>query len=394
MMEALGRPHEAFESVHVAGTNGKGSTASLLAAISAASGRRTGLHTSPHLLRINERLRLNGEPAPDSWLAHAVGRCKPLFDDLRPTFFEATTALAFLYFAECQVDLAIIEVGLGGRLDATNVLVPTLSIITSISLDHTDLLGRSIEEIAREKGGIIKPGVPVLAGTEDRASNVIRRLAAEWNAPFYEHQCTLAIRSSTLVGLILTVHSPTRIYRDLVVGLAGAHQAANTLLAIRAAELLSVALQPGPVYDGLRHVVALSGLRGRLETLQHNPLVVVDVAQPVKSHRRIESGFACCAPDGSSCFSPQWWIQDVQQMAAILAAAGAHVFACGLDSPRAWKAPALGAVLRRQDATVLSTGSVTVGWRFVLDTARNSDAILVAGSHQLAAAVIGHATPR
>ena len=157
MMEALGHPHEAFESVHVAGTNGKGSTASLLAAISAASGRRTGLHTSPHLLRINERLRLNGEPAPDSWLAHAVDRCRPLFDDLRPTFFEATTALAFLYFAECQVDLAIIEVGLGGRLDATNVLVPTLSIITSISLDHTDLLGRSIERLPAKKEGSSNP---------------------------------------------------------------------------------------------------------------------------------------------------------------------------------------------------------------------------------------------
>ena len=236
--------------------------------------------------------------------------------------------------------------------------------------------------------------MPVLAGTEDRASNVIRRLAAEWNAPFYEPQCTLAIRSSTLVGLILTVHSPTRIYRDLVVGLAGAHQAANTLLAIRAAELLSVALQPGPVYDGLRHVVALSGLRGRLETLQHNPLVVVDVAHNPSSLTAVLNLVRVLCTERLLVLFAAMVDKDVQQMAAILAAAGAHVFACGLDSPRAWKAPALGAVLRRQGATVLSTGSVTIGWHFVLDTARNSDAILVAGSHQLAAAVIGHATPR
>jgi len=151
LMDEMGDPHEALRTVHVAGTNGKGSVSAMVAAIATAAGLRTGLHTSPHLTHVTQRMRIDGTPAPTDWLAGAVEEYRPLFDRVEPSFFEMTVALTFLYFAEQNVDLAVVEVGLGGRLDSTNVLHPALSIITNIDLDHTDLLGDTIGAIAREK---------------------------------------------------------------------------------------------------------------------------------------------------------------------------------------------------------------------------------------------------
>ena len=162
LLAALGDPHTVVPTVHVAGTNGKGSTASFAASVAQAAGLRVGLHTSPHLATLRERMRVDGRPAPPDWLDGALARWGGAVDAVGPSFFEATVALSLLYFAEQDVDLAVVEVGLGGRLDATNVLAPLVAAVTHVGLDHTDLLGDTVEAIAREKAGIAKPGVPFL----------------------------------------------------------------------------------------------------------------------------------------------------------------------------------------------------------------------------------------
>ncbi len=388
LLHALGNPHQGLQCVHVAGTNGKGSTASLLAAISTSSGRRTGLHTSPHLLRVNERMRIDGVPAPDAWLARTITRYRPAFDAIGPTFFEATTALAFLFFAERAVDLAIIETGLGGRLDATNVIQPALSIVTSVDLDHMDILGGSVSEIAREKAGIIKAGVPVLVCAEGAASKVLFDVASDRNAPFHKPRC--AVDSVDLMPdrISLTARTAANNYPDLEIGLAGRHQVANAVLSICAAELLFSDLVPQAVYDGLRHVARLSGLRARLELLLHEPTTVLDVAHnPSSLAAALDHMRTHCSGRLFVLFGAMM-DKDIAQMAAALAAAQARVAACKPDSARSLGATDLKTALQAQGAEVVHCGSVADGWRHLCDAAQDEDAVLVAGSHQLAAEVL------
>ena len=392
-MEAMGRPHEAFESVHVAGTNGKGSTASLLAAISTASGRRTGLFTSPHLVRIAERLRLDGAPVADSWMNAAFARYRDTFDSIQPSFFEAATALGFLFFAESNVDIAVVEAGLGGRLDATNILQPRLSIITGIAFDHTRILGDTLPKIAAEKGGIIKPGAPTLTSAQDSgAARVLRDIATQRGSPYHPllTQCRAVEAASSRTSLSLSFHSPVRAYTNLVSGAPGLHQTSNTLLATRAAELLfeDVRRDPTAVYEGVRRVRALAGLRARLETLQRDPLILLDVA-----HNRagLEAALAFAqAQGGKRLFMVLAAMRDkdVASFARAAHRARAQVFACDLPSPRALTAQQLEAALRRGGATVMGIGSVAEAWERVRSAANHADIILIAGSHVLAGAIL------
>ena len=182
----LGHPHRAFRTIHVAGTNGKGSCSHTLAAILQSAGYRTGLYTSPHLLDFRERIRINGKPVPEAYVVDFVARERAFFEPLHPSFFELTTAMAFRYFADEGVDVAVIEVGMGGRLDCTNIIRPDLCIITNISFDHTQFLGHTLAQIAAEKAGIIKPGIPVVIGeTTPETRTVFFRKAQEAGAPIY-----------------------------------------------------------------------------------------------------------------------------------------------------------------------------------------------------------------
>ena len=388
LLGAMGNPHEELACVHIAGTNGKGSVASLLAAVSTATGRRTGLHTSPHLLRVNERLRIDGVPAQDSWLARRIARYRPVFDAVRPSFFEATTALAFLFFAERAVDVAIIETGLGGRLDATNVIHPALSVITSVDLDHTEVLGETVVEIAREKAGIIKTGVPVLTGAEGAACEVLSDIAKSCRAPFHK-PCSAADSVSAMPDrLRLTARTAANAYPNLEVGLAGTHQAANAVLAIHAAEMLFADLAPPAVFDGLRCVKRLAGLRARLEVLETVPTTVLDVAHNPAS-------LAAALDHMRTHYDGRLFVlfgamrdKDISQMAAALAAAQARVAACDLDSARSVGAARLKTALQAQGVTVVYSGALADAWHHVLGAAHEPDAVLVAGSHLLAADVL------
>lgn len=258
----LRHPHEKYRTIHVAGTNGKGSTSHSLAAILQQAGYRVGLFTSPHLVDFRERIRVNGEICSEAYVVDFVEKHRAFFEPLSPSFFEVTTAMAFTYFAEQKVDVAVIEVGLGGRLDCTNIITPDLSIITNISLDHTDLLGPTIADIATEKAGIMKAGVPCVIGeTTAESLPVFTRRAKELKSP-------LILAEKYLEPLPAT-------------SLLGDCQQANLRTILSAVEALRQQdyynISEEAVSTALQQVCTLTGLRGRWETLSHSPLTLCDV---------------------------------------------------------------------------------------------------------------------
>ncbi len=270
----LGHPEVRYPTVHIAGSKGKGSTAAMVAAILQAAGYRTGLYTSPHLHSFRERIRLDGGLIPAERVVALWEHMRPEVEALpQTTAFEIITALAFLYFAQEQVDWAVIEVGLGGRLDATNVVRPRVCTITSLSLEHTELLGSTLDRIAYEKAGIIKPGVPVVTATQAaKAMAVIIDVAAHNEAPLWqvgeEGDWRYTVRAADRYGLRLDLYGPDGVYEDLRVPLVGHHQALNAGLAVATVHALSDArLSPDVVRQGLAQTV----WPGRLELLPRRP---------------------------------------------------------------------------------------------------------------------------
>ena len=286
--EHFGHPHKKFRSIHVAGTNGKGSCAHTIAAILQACGYKVGLYTSPHLVDFRERIRINGQPIPENYVVSFVEQERNFFEPLEPSFFELTTAMAFKYFSETEVDIAVIEVGLGGRLDCTNIITPILSVITNISLDHTQLLGNSLEQIAMEKAGIIKTGVPVVIGEAlPETRPVFEAVAAERQAPifFAEDQREVLKAEPGNAEMIYD----TRSYGKVTGELFGNYQArnANTILcAIRQLENAgymyrftddSKAPAKGQeIRIGFKKVCEITGLQGRWQEVSQAPMVVCD----------------------------------------------------------------------------------------------------------------------
>jgi dihydrofolate synthase/folylpolyglutamate synthase len=279
ILESLGHPEDAFRSVHIAGTNGKGSVTAMIEAALRAAGHRSARYTSPHLVDLTERFMVDGQAAPEEELSRAVGRVRDAILglqsigrlDVHPTFFEVTTAAAFEIFRAASVEVAVVEVGLGGRLDATNVLSPLVTAITSIGFDHQQYLGTSLAEIAAEKAGIIKPGVPVVVGRVDaEASRVIREIARERSAPLIEAHDGVRvdlIAGSRPDGQTIRLATPLRDYGIVDLGLAGTHQIDNALVAVRVLESLAAAGLNVP------HEAIVTGLRtvqwpGRLERIR------------------------------------------------------------------------------------------------------------------------------
>ena len=264
----LGNPHRAYQTLHVGGTNGKGSTSHLLAAILQLSGYKVGLYTSPHLVDFRERIRVNGEKIPQSYVVDFVER------------YELTSTMAFAYFRDMHVDYAIIEVGLGGRLDSTNIITPVLSVITNISKDHTQFLGNTLEKIAGEKAGIIKPGVPVVIGDVDKENvmRVFREKAREVNAPLYA-STELAPLQSCELGEDNRWHFRTKDFGELTGELGGMVQARNASTVLTSVSVLREIGIPIPVEavrNAFARVVELTGLMGRWQTVHTSPRVVCD----------------------------------------------------------------------------------------------------------------------
>lgn len=274
--EHFGHPHQSYKTIHVGGTNGKGSVSHTLAAILQSQGYRVGLYTSPHLIDFRERIRVNGEMIPEERVVRFVAEERTFFEPLHPSFFELTTALALLYFKEQKVDIAVIEVGLGGRLDCTNIISPLLSVITNISFDHTQFLGDTLEKIAREKAGIIKAGTPVVIG-ETRKSD------SSTNGNDGVRQVFLDKAQEVKAPIVFADEEPPY-PSDLKVELKGFCQKKNTQTIWTALQQLSIIHCPlsiDAVRQGFAHVCELTGLMGRWQKIQDRPTVICDTGHNV-----------------------------------------------------------------------------------------------------------------
>lgn len=281
----LSNPEKKFKSIHIAGTNGKGSTSHMLAAVLQKAGFKTGLYTSPHLYDFRERIRINGQLIPENIVTEFTKRIQPAIDELEPSFFEITVAMAFEWFAKESVDFAVIETGLGGRLDSTNIIIPVLSVITNISYDHMDLLGDTLQKIAFEKAGIIKAGVPVVIGEDqDESREVFLKIAKENRSPIHFASKNRFPGEWKTDGRFLYVqltetHNNNK--KSFVLDLPGLYQLKNIATV---AEVVSILNQKGyhitdsAMQQGLKQVKSLTGLHGRWDILHENPLVITDVA--------------------------------------------------------------------------------------------------------------------
>jgi len=280
LMAHVGNPHEHLHAVHVAGTNGKGSTAHLIAAVLQASGLKVGLYTSPHLVDLRERIRVNGTPIPEAEVVAFIEQNRDFLDATQPSFFETMTALAFRYFVAQNVDIAVVEVGLGGRLDSTNVITPILSVITNIGMDHTEFLGNTLPKIAKEKAGIIKPGVPCVIGeTHPQTMNVFLDRAQECGILGDGLETTdCRIWFADQCGYMRS----RRLREAPECDLKGIYQEHNLQTAYVALQVLrnygslNIKHSTLNIREGFAHVCSLTGLRGRWETLCDQPLTICD----------------------------------------------------------------------------------------------------------------------
>ena len=285
LCNAIDNPQTKFKSIHIAGTNGKGSTSHMLAAILQQAGYKTGLYTSPHVKDFRERIKINGEMISQQFIVDFVERTKTISEQIKPSFFELTVAMSFDYFEKEQVDIAIIETGLGGRLDSTNIITPILSVITNIGYDHTDILGNTLEKIAMEKAGIIKQNIPIVIGEYlPETKNIFINKAKEVNAPIYFAQDEYVVSNIKYNTVLLscdvtnTVHNITESFE---LDLNGLYQTKNICTVLCAEGIL---IQQGfhiknkDEKEALQHVKKLTGLYGRWDVISDKPAIILDVA--------------------------------------------------------------------------------------------------------------------
>jgi len=281
-----GNPHRKFRSLHVTGTNGKGSVSHMLAAVFQKAGYKTGLYTSPHLKDFRERIRINGEMVPREFVVDWIDKFRMDNEQwkIEPSFFELTVIMAFDYFAREKVDMAIVEVGLGGRLDSTNIITPELSVITNIGLDHTSHLGETIEKIAFEKAGIIKPGVPVVIGTTQAETRpVFEKVASQKEADIYfadqEYSVPYSMRDLDGKQVMTVLQNGKNVYPQLKLDLMGLYQRKNLPAVLKSVELLRKRgwqISDEVLYEALANIMSVTGLQGRWQILGANPMIVCD----------------------------------------------------------------------------------------------------------------------
>ncbi|MBD2721299.1 bifunctional folylpolyglutamate synthase/dihydrofolate synthase [Hymenobacter armeniacus] len=389
LAEALGNPERRFRSVHVAGTNGKGSSSHLLAAVLQAAGYKVGLYTSPHLREFTERIRVNGQELEPEYLVEWVAKWRPLFEQVQPSFFEMCVALAFAYFAEQRVDIAIIEVGLGGRLDSTNIITPLVSLITNISFDHQALLGNTLPEIAAEKAGIIKQGVPVvISQTQPEVAAVFEREAAAKLAHLVVadqiYQATFAGEPAPETGLRpLHVTQHGRPYLpNAELGLPGDYQQYNVpgvLATLDELRALGFRITEAAVRTGLRQVTQLTGLRGRWSIIGQRPLVVCDTGHNPAGLRMVMAQLQRVPHRALHLVIGTVNDKDVAGMLALLPPEATYYF-CAASIPRALPA----AELRQQAAALGLNGDTYGSVREAVAAARRAaqpdDVVFIGGS--------------
>jgi dihydrofolate synthase/folylpolyglutamate synthase len=366
LSQAYGHPHLAFQTIHVAGTNGKGSVSHTLAAILQSAGYKVGLYTSPHLRDFSERIRVNGQPIEPNYVVNFVAQSQGIIEQLNPSFFEITTLMAFSYFKQQAVDVAVIEVGLGGRLDSTNIITPVLSVITNVSFDHVALLGDTLEKIAQEKAGIIKPGVPVVVG---EAPANLRPIYLEKGSP--------------------VVFAQDDAESPLPFALQGDCQVMNKKTILAAVRLLQqkMPISSEHIAHGLMHVVELTGLKGRWQTLGENPLIIADTGHN-------EAGIKLIVQQLSriKCTALRMVIgvvndKDVHAMLALLPKDAIYYFT-NAQIPRALPANELQALAKNYGLIGKNYASVQEALQAAKNDASETDVIFVGGSNFIVAEVV------
>ncbi|MBS1519799.1 MAG: bifunctional folylpolyglutamate synthase/dihydrofolate synthase [Bacteroidetes bacterium] len=395
LCKRLGDPHKKFKSVHIAGTNGKGSTSHMLAAILQKAGYKTGLYTSPHLRDFRERIRINGQMISEDEVIDFVKEHRQDFEDIRPSFFEMTVAMAFDAFARAKVDIAIVEVGLGGRLDSTNVITPLLSVITNIGWDHMNMLGDTLQLIAGEKAGVIKPGIPVIVGEyQAEVADVFREKAQQEKSSisFASDEWNVYPTGIDQVGYLdfkIEKMSPLT-YMHLQLDLTGTYQLKNVkpvMSAIQELRKQGYAIADDNIRAALSQVKKLTGLHGRWETLSHRPLTICDTGHNPEGITEVLKNIESTPHENLHIVMGMVNDKDISKILAMLPKHATYYF-CKPDIPRG-----LDAELLQQKAEAFGLhGEIYVSVKAALKAAQSqadkNDLVFVGGSTFVVAEIV------
>ena len=395
MAELMGKPHAKLKCVHIAGTNGKGSSSHMLAAVLQAAGYTTGLYTSPHLVDFRERIRINGKMIPKHYVTDFVEKYNTAFNTIQPSFFEWTVALAFSYFVSEEVDIAIIETGLGGRLDSTNIITPKVALITNISYDHTNLLGDTLEKIAREKAGIIKPRVPtVISQYQSETAPVFSNYAREIKAPleFADKNYRITGHKHSKGFFEVTVlNKKTESSATYQLDLNGHYQLRNLPGVLNTLEFIEKAgyvIEPEHIQKGLSQVMHTTGLLGRWQQLSQKPLVIADTAHNEDGIKLLTEQLSNTPYEKLHIVFGTVVDKELNKVLPYLPTKAQYYFVKA-DLPRAMDA----AVLKQAALAAKLKGdayaSVEAGVRAALNAYSKGDLILITGSNF----VVGEAMP-
>lgn len=391
--KAIGDPQQKFKSIHIAGTNGKGSTSHMLAAVLQTAGYKTGLYTSPHLHDFRERIKVNGQMCDQDFIVEFTERIRHLIDETDPSFFEITVAMAFEYFARQRVDVAVIETGLGGRLDSTNIIIPELSVITNIGWDHMQLLGNSLEEIALEKAGIIKSGIPVVIGeTIAETKNVFIKKAVESSAPivFADDQKYVDEFTYEEGHLRVIVDDRRKDEKPCYhLDLTGLYQVKNLLTVLEAVHQLQLQqwnIEERHLKEALKHVKKLTGLHGRWEVIQQKPKLVLDVAHNADGMKMVTEQLEFEAFDHLHIIIGIAKDKDAVQVLQLLPSYASYYFTKA-QIPRALDETELQQKAQTFGLNGKTFPEVNLALKEVMTHAKESDLVLICGSVFLVAEV-------
>ncbi|MEC5143761.1 folylpolyglutamate synthase/dihydrofolate synthase family protein [Chitinophaga sp. 212800010-3] len=394
LLEQSGHPEKGFKSIHVAGTNGKGSSSHMLAAVFQQAGYKTGLYTSPHLLDFRERIRVNGQMIAEDFVVRFTEDMRQHIADIRPSFFEMTVAMAFSYFQAEKVDIAIIETGLGGRLDSTNVIIPELSLITNISYDHKQILGDTLPLIAAEKAGIIKTGVPVvISETQSEVQEVFTDTAKSLQAPIHFADQEWMEYSNAIAGTHLDItlmdkrHEQMQHFR---LDLNGQYQEKNLMGVLSSIKILQQQgwqISAEHITQALAHVKKLTGLRGRWEVVKEHPLTVLDVGHNEAGIREIVQQLGHV--NYQQLHIVVGFVKDKEVEKVLpLFPSSAHYYFCKANIPRALDDVALAGMAAEHGLQGNAYSSVQEALKAAKQHAQPDDMILVCGSFFIVAEVM------
>ena len=391
LCNALHHPEHKFKSVHIGGTNGKGSSSHMLAAILQTAGYKTGLYTSPHLRDFRERIRINGQMIPEQEVTNFVNSHQALFEEINPSFFEATVGLAFDYFAKQGVDIAIIEVGLGGRLDSTNVINPLLSLITNIGLDHQDILGNTLEEIAKEKAGIIKSSTPIIVGEKQaEIADVFENKAIEANAKIlFASECWTITPKETAPLLVVNALSSKQ-NLELALDLRGSYQVKNLAGVLTAVDELreqGFKISEENLKTALKQVSSLTGLQGRWQTLQQEPLVICDTGHNEDGIKEVLKNIANTPHQNLHMVWGMVKDKDVRKILELLPKKANYYF-CQPNIPRGKPTEELAQEAQKYQLKGQAYTSVAEAYQQALSHAKPNDLVFVGGSTFVVAEVL------